>query len=843
MPKTFNKVFYALKNPLDCLLYAKELVGSEINSSADGMVCIVLPKHIDPSRFEFLLLQDAECFSGVEIQGISSLPRRTLSSKGYFNVPPRVDQVELSEHFHNRLPRSLSRPLLNAVLELKQADFEHDYLKFLFEKRKDKEGTILLEVFDEYQRFLKTKGLFDDANCKKLFVEEALRPGSKLINSDSVYIFAGFNEFSSYDIDIIKTISATASKTFVVSPAIMNMDIEYSKLLAENFTSMGFEVVNVKDDRARPSRTHEFSSINDEVHYISQNLKQGIMYAVSDVDTYYSLLRYQLGVDAVSISTAMRLDRTTYLNVMSTILTLNSTGWIYSDVVKVLNFSPLWKDDEAVLKFIDKASNEMTLPRGQKYWQELAAEYGNSEISVFFKTVVEKVPSSATPRTFENVLKTICKDKEGLEFDSVMNLVFRVAGCLEPRPITAENFVRKLYNHAEENYVLKGPISFKPFNVALASLASANIYKNVWFAGMNQDAFAQIGTEDVVMNDSLILEYRSEGFLYPTSKESSAIASKIIKDASNGADSSFLSNLSETGAVADFLKDAENTKHKKQMTMVLNGAFSELQPKEIELKQPGFDALSATLISSYIKCHYILLAEKILKAGKDESDDFVLNPMDGGSILHKAMELLLPRKLKGEAFDIEAELENILSSGEFKQLSHHPLRKVFIKYYSSIVENALNEESQFMQEEGLELFERETMFNVKLDVTGDVPIKGRVDRIDVDKTNKKLYIADYKTSTMPNGVDIKSGDDIQLALYIMAMATKYPDYDLGGYYISIKKLERTNMELLSLDEARNIFSVNGSKAVQGIKAGIYTPKPLDPATCEKCDYRRCCGAV
>ena len=665
MPENLKKVFYALDDPLSCLFYTRDIV----RSAGNIPVNVLLPKHIDPSRFEFLLLKDAEYFNGITVQGISSFPRRALASKGYFDLPPRVDQIELSEHFHGRMPRSLARPLLNAVLELKHAYFEQDYIKELLGKRREKEGAILLEVFDEYQAFLERKGCNDDADHKKFFMEKALVPGSDLIPEDSIFIFAGFHEFSSFDLDIIKAVSSRAAGTFVVSPNILDTELEYSKLLDEQLTSMGFKTVRVKNERSQDTKVHEFGNINDEAYYVSKTLKTGTVYAVTDVDNYYSLMRYHLGGDAVSINAAMRLDRSCYLTVLSTMLLLNTRGWIHHDVVKLLHFIPFWKNEQGVLTLISTASNELTLPRGYDTWQRLAAACGDNGIQEFFKAIKEKIPSKATPLDLEKALKLFFSSEDDLEMESVMNLVTRLVGCLCPKEITVESFVRKLYDHAEENYVLKGPLKFKSLNVTLAGLAAGNIAEDVWFVGMNQDAFSSIAGEDVVMNDDLILAFRPEGFLRSTSRESAAIASKIIKDASRSRTVSYVSSV---GAVADIYKDIEPVKHKGQITAVLNGAISEFDQKELVLKEHKFPRYSASLFKDYIECPYVCFATKILKAQKKEAMDLSLQPKDAGNLLHKALELLLPRGLKNEKLDIEAELGNILAT-EFRTTLAHIL--------------------------------------------------------------------------------------------------------------------------------------------------------------------------
>jgi ATP-dependent helicase/DNAse subunit B len=169
----------------------------------------------------------------------------------------------------------------------------------------------------------------------------------------------------------------------------------------------------------------------------------------------------------------------------------------------------------------------------------------------------------------------------------------------------------------------------------------------------------------------------------------------------------------------------------------------------------------------------------------------------------------------------------------------------FIKYYASILDNILDHEYKFMKERGLEIFQKpELSFKVEFDFAKGHPFYGKIDRIDVDKTNKKLYVADYKTSSIPKKDKIDTGEDVQLAIYIMAIAKDFPDYNgYDAYYISIKELKHTEANFKSLEEARRVFSYYGDKAVQGILNGDYNPNPIDPSICEDCDYRRCCGAV
>jgi hypothetical protein len=107
--------------------------------------------------------------------------------------------------------------------------------------------------------------------------------------------------------------------------------------------------------------------------------------------------------------------------------------------------------------------------------------------------------------------------------------------------------------------------------------------KDVFFLGLNEDAFVDAFKEDIVMNDKFILAFRADGFLYPSSKEKSAVYAKIIKDAVKHSKGSYVSSI---GPVAEIIKDAiglndQNNnfeiKRPKPKTKILKTAITELK--------------------------------------------------------------------------------------------------------------------------------------------------------------------------------------------------------------------------------------------------------------------------
>lgn len=879
------KTFYTLDNPLNCMFFARDIVLNIMKKepSLPKLINVVLPDHIDAGKFEKLLLEDLEFFSGLSIYNISSFSRSIFKAKGRFDIPDRFDQIKLSEYFFGVIPKSLFSSVLKAVQELKGGDFESDYLKDRLEKRKDKEGTVLLEVFKKYQEFLKVNNVFDDADYKKELVDECLKPGSKLIDESSVFVFAGFNEFTSFDMGIISAVSKRASNISIVSPNILSLDCEYIRDLTRDLKSFGFRIQEVEDERKEQTELYEFSNINDEVYYagdlllknkykksekhllkkLNNSLNNLALYALSNLEAYYALARYHFGNSTVAISSAMRLDRSIAFNMITTVLELNINDWTYNDVIKILNYTPFWKkNDECiqdeVLRFIAKAKNMLTLPRRKKVWLELANKDLFPNVSNFFTFIADDSASNTKDLASKAIeLITFIDDSDiDLELKSIKNMISRLAECLNDEEcineekINTQSFVYKLYEHAQENYVEKGPLSFKALDLSLANICSANMAGDVFFLGLNEDALVDAFKEDIVMNDKFILAFRTDGFLYPSSKERSLIYSKIIKDAVRHSKVGFISSI---GPVASILKEAVglkdqndtlNIKTPNPKLRILETAITELKPNNINIVHK-YKVLSASLLETYIQCPYLCLAQRLLKAQKQEKMEFALHPIDVGRLLHTALELMLPKRLKTDELDIECELNSILIKKEYKELLNNPLRDVFIKYYAGILKNILDHEYEFMRERGLEIFQNpELSFNVEFDFVKASIFSGKIDRIDIDKKNKKLYIADYKTSLIPKKDKIESGEDIQLAIYIMAIAKNYPDYDsYDAYYISIKELKHIEANFKSVEEARKVFSYYGDKAIQGIINGDYNPNPIDKSICEDCDYRRCCGAV
>jgi len=145
---------------------------------------------------------------------------------------------------------------------------------------------------------------------------------------------------------------------------------------------------------------------------------------------------------------------------------------------------------------------------------------------------------------------------------------------------------------------------------------------------------------------------------------------------------------------------------------------------------------------------------------------------------------------------------------------------------------------------------------------GEIKVKGKIDRIDIDMQNKKFKVVDYKLGgRKPNAEDLQSGVSLQLPLYMYAAkilinAKLDKDFDPAGAEIySLKFKEgkfgkseiRTNpRKRLSAREIKNLIETclnSVEKYVEAITRGEFnltTLKDREIKVCRFCQFKPIC---
>jgi ATP-dependent helicase/DNAse subunit B len=152
--------------------------------------------------------------------------------------------------------------------------------------------------------------------------------------------------------------------------------------------------------------------------------------------------------------------------------------------------------------------------------------------------------------------------------------------------------------------------------------------------------------------------------------------------------------------------------------------------------------------------------------------------------------------------------------------------------------------------------------------TDSIKLKGKIDRIDINESEKTLKVIDYKLGgAKPSANDLTTGTSLQLPLYLFAakelikrelgaeynpaeaqiFSLKYAEKDFGKKSISIKgrrsKTETTEDKIASAEEMIKICLDMVNKFTAEISKGKFnlsTLKDRDSKVCRFCDFKRIC---
>lgn len=274
-----------------------------------------------------------------------------------------------------------------------------------------------------------------------------------------------------------------------------------------------------------------------------------------------------------------------------------------------------------------------------------------------------------------------------------------------------------------------------------------------------------------------------------------------------------------------YLKDnLEKTDNKKIYDSIFKGLFftNDKDPLNLDLagKLYGKRAYSVSEIETYSRCPYKYFISYGLRP--DVENDFDIDQMEIGNIVHKSLEEL-SRLLKEENIDdiTDEKLDKLLEEN-FKEgidLNLEALRKDSPKN-AYILENMLNsakrnarEIKRGLKRSDFKLFAFEESFDKggffdQVDIDGENYLRGRIDRI--DKAGDLIRIIDYKTGAKSfKLVNVLNGLDLQLIVYMMAASDK--DFKpVASFYLPLRD-EIEKMDKVSLTDQENLKEILADK--------------------------------
>ncbi len=275
----------------------------------------------------------------------------------------------------------------------------------------------------------------------------------------------------------------------------------------------------------------------------------------------------------------------------------------------------------------------------------------------------------------------------------------------------------------------------------------------------------------------------------------------------------------------DFTKDSEAQK-------ILRAKFG-----------PGH-RISVTKIEQYPRCPYRFYIEKVLDIEPMPEPRYEVEARIWGNVAHHVFEKLY----KTEVVAIEklpAQLENILASVlQNERLSPfwaEVARRIFtanIPYYVRVETDLRSQGYTPMQ------VERYFVDNI----AQDIKISGIIDRIDLNKNDKKANILDYKTGRTPSitNVQIEKGAHLQLPLYIYLVMKSKPNWSVnnaGIYSLVDNEIKWLDTKKTSLTQIVDYAIKNARRFVYNIRQGLFHLPPENLANCGYCDYHSICPIV
>jgi ATP-dependent helicase/nuclease subunit B len=319
----------------------------------------------------------------------------------------------------------------------------------------------------------------------------------------------------------------------------------------------------------------------------------------------------------------------------------------------------------------------------------------------------------------------------------------------------------------------------------------------------------------------------------------------------------------------------------------------ELKNKLSEISKREF---SATQLENYAKCPYKYFIENVLRLETIAEPVEELEAFEYGSLIHSILyEFYTKLKEKGivifncndEEFKTAEELLFKIAEKRFDELNLNPefsfyerekLTGINGRRTQSILYKFLEEERKNDSGYVPEFFEL-SFGKVKNDnkssdkfkegiAAGKVKLRGKIDRIDINESEKTLKVIDYKLGgTKPTSEDLLTGVSLQLPLYLFAakelikkelggeyrpaganiFSLKFNEKDFGKKSISLKarrsKTENIEEEIVAAEEMIKICLEMVEKFTAEISQGKFnlsTLKNRETKVCRFCDFKKIC---
>ena len=224
-------------------------------------------------------------------------------------------------------------------------------------------------------------------------------------------------------------------------------------------------------------------------------------------------------------------------------------------------------------------------------------------------------------------------------------------------------------------------------------------------------------------------------------------------------------------------------------------------------------SFSASALEIYAQCPFRFLGERLWKQQQFTPLDEQPTPADEGDVLHRTLARFMGRylrvKLTASPLDAlrlelaqnfaevcrQAEENGAVVDGPLWQAERPRLARLLQQWlafeyedqrrWAGFTPQAVEWDFSSLNGKPLPLALRDG---------SRVTLVGRVDRLDGD--GERVFVTDYKRSAAPSGKDLAQGFDVQLPLYLLAVAELYRGRPVGGTYFVLKDAKRKSSFML-----------------------------------------------
>ncbi len=284
----------------------------------------------------------------------------------------------------------------------------------------------------------------------------------------------------------------------------------------------------------------------------------------------------------------------------------------------------------------------------------------------------------------------------------------------------------------------------------------------------------------------------------------------------------------------------------------LNRSFSWNVNDKNELKSRIGKDFSFSRLSLYKKCPLRFFLNYVLNLDEKQEGLYQLNPLQEGSVFHGVLKDYFSERLS----EWEKSLDNHIR--KFLMFESEMIRRFEFKRLKQIIEDYIHKkEAKMPKVEGEffpEFFEVSFGFgdNSAIEITDGIGFRGKIDRMDLDRSKGALFLIDYKRGD--------SGEKEQLMLYSLAAEHIYKDkgyFVVGGTFkpLTVEKINKYAFVINRNEQME--WNFKGSKTLNeeyiiewfseitsSIFSGNFTPAMItNPSECHKCSHSGFCRSL